>query len=169
MIITAKGVVMIQLFTTGGTIAKMYDELSGNLIFDENHLEMMLDQSRCSVDLAIKPLFLKDSLDMNDSDRDIIFKAVTNSKHKKIIITHGTDTMVQTAELLSTINDKTIVLVGAMIPFAFKNSDALFNLGTAFGVVGSVGNGVFIAMNGKFFRWDEVTKDTKLGKFVTIS
>jgi L-asparaginase len=129
----------------------------------------MLDQSRCSIDLAIKPLFLKDSLDMDDGDRDIIFKAVTNSKYKKIIITHGTDTMVQTAKLLSTINDKTIVLVGAMIPFTFKNSDALFNLGSAFGAVDILKSGVYICMNGRVFKWDEVKKDRDLGKFVSIN
>jgi len=158
---------MIEIFTTGGTIAKVYDELSGDLIFDEFNLTKMLKRSRSGVK-TITPLFLKDSLDMDDIDREIIYQSVENSKYKKIIITHGTDTMVQSAKKLSTIKNKTIVLTGAMIPFSFKNSDALFNLGSAFSVVDILENGVYICMNGKCFKWDEVKKDTKVGKFISL-
>jgi L-asparaginase len=158
---------MIEIFTTGGTIAKVYDELSGDLIFDEFNLTKMLKRSRSGVK-TITPLFLKDSLDMDDIDREIIYQSVENSKYKKIIITHGTDTMVQSAKKLSTIKSKTIVLTGAMIPFSFKNSDALFNLGSAFSVVDILENGVYICMNGKCFKWDEVKKDTKVGKFISL-
>jgi len=160
---------MIVVFTTGGTISKRYDEISGELIFDKNHLQKILDQSRVYLDLNIKPLFLKDSLDMDDSDRETILEAVKNTNSKKIIITHGTDTMIESAKKLSIIKDKTIILTGAMIPFAFKNSDALFNLGSAFGAISIFDSGVYIAMNGKIFKWDEVLKDRVLGKFISIN
>jgi L-asparaginase len=159
---------MIEIFITGGTIAKRYDELSGELVFDDNHLVKILKDARVGTKVKLTPLFLKDSLDMDDIDREIIYQSVENSKHKKIIITHGTDTMVESAKKLSTIKDKTIVLTGAMIPFAFKNSDALFNLGSAFSVVDILENGVYICMNGKCFKWDEVKKDTKVGKFISL-
>ena len=157
---------MIEILITGGTIAKRYDEINGELIFDEEHLKKMLLQSRLNFKLKITKLFLKDSLDMDEDDRQMIYEAVNSSKSKKIIILHGTDTMVQTAFKLSTIAGKRIILTGAMIPYAFKNSDALFNLGTAFGAVWGSENGVFVAMNGTLFRWDEVQKDKKLGEFV---
>ncbi len=157
---------MIEIVQTGGTIAKRYDEISGELLFDEDNLKKMLSQSRVNSPLKISKLFLKDSLELDENDRQMIFDAVNSSKIKKIIILHGTDTMVETAYKLSTISDKRVVLTGAMIPYAFKNSDALFNLGTAFGAVEKDENGVFIAMNGRVFRWDEVKKDKKLGEFV---
>jgi L-asparaginase len=159
---------MIQIITTGGTIAKRYDEISGELVFDENHLEKILDQSRVEVDLTIKSLFLKDSLEMDEDDREIILDAVKSTSFKNIIITHGTDTMIESAKKLSTIKDKTIILTGAMIPFSFKNSDALFNVGSAFGAIEVLRNGVYVVMNGKVFDFDKVKKDKKLGKFVTI-
>jgi L-asparaginase len=157
---------MIKVFTTGGTIAKRYDEITGRLIFDEAHLEKILGQGRCEAVLSIEPLMLKDSLDMTREDREAIFKQVEESKEKYIMITHGTDTMVETAQKLSTIQNKSIVLVGAMIPYAFKNSDALFNVGCALGALSSLDVGVYIVMNGKVFAWDGVKKDKKKGVFI---
>jgi len=159
-------VALIEILITGGTIAKSYDEISGELIFDEEHLKKMILQSRVNFKPKITKLFLKDSLDMDEDDRQMIYEAVNSSSSKKIIILHGTDTMVQTASKLSTITGKRIILTGAMIPYAFKNSDALFNLGSAFGAIGTNESGVFILMNGTTFKWDEVKKDKKLGEFV---
>ncbi len=157
---------MIKVLTTGGTIAKKYNEITGELAFDTGHLEKMLGQGRCEADLHITPLMMKDSLEMTTEDRDTIFHAVVQSQEKYIMITHGTDTMVETAQKLSSIKDKTIVLVGAMIPYAFKKSDALFNIGCALGAVQSLESGVYVVMNGKVFAWDRVRKDRVRGVFV---
>jgi L-asparaginase len=156
---------MIKVFTTGGTIAKIYDEISGDLHFDAGHLEKMLGQGRSKADLQIEPLMMKDSLQMSEKDREVIYQAVQESKHVAIMITHGTDTMVETAKKLSTIKGKTIVLVGAMIPYAFKNSDALFNIGCALGALQCLDTGVYVVMNGKVFAWDGVVKDRVKGEF----
>jgi L-asparaginase len=155
----------IRVFTTGGTIAKKYDELTGELVFDDSHIEKMLKQGRCKAKLELTSLMLKDSLDMNDSDREEIFKACKTATEDKILITHGTDTMVKSAEKLSAIKDKTIVLTGAMIPYAFKNSDGVFNLGFALSAVQTLSCGVYICINGEIFNWDKVTKNTKKGYF----
>ena len=156
---------MISVLITGGTIAKRYDELSGELVFDEDHLNNMLDQARSDTMLDIKTLMLKDSLNLDDADRESIYDSVINTTNDKILITHGTDTMVQTAQKLSTIKKKTIVLFGAMIPYAFKKSDASFNLGFALCCVDLLDSGVYIAMNGKILNWDSVQKDKKIGRF----
>jgi L-asparaginase len=158
----------IELITTGGTIAKRYDEITGELVFDKEHIQKLLTQSRSTVDLNILPLMLKDSLDMDENDREILLKAAKKSSSKKILITHGTDTMTESAKKLSLITDKTIVLTGAMIPFAFKNSDALFNLGFALSSVQTLSHGVYICINGKIFTHDNVKKDRKRGIFETI-
>jgi len=157
---------MIRVLITGGTISKCYDELSGELHFDEKHFEKMFSQGRCEAKLHTQTLMLKDSLEMTDSDREAIYKAVKQSEEKAIMITHGTDTMVETATKLFGIQDKTIVLVGAMIPYAFKNSDALFNIGCALGAVSVLGEGVYVVMNGKVFQADSVMKDRAKGVFV---
>jgi len=159
---------LITILVTGGTISKSYDEISGELIFDEDSIKKMLSQSRVD-GIEIEYLFFKDSLDLSDSDRELIVKKVLHLKSDKIIITHGTDTMSKSAKKLSSIKNKTIILTGAMIPFAFKNSDALFNLGTAFGGISTLKEGVYIAMNGTIFSWDSVKKDKKMGRFVTKS
>jgi L-asparaginase len=160
---------MVEIFTTGGTIAKRYELHSGELIFDDKHIYKILKDSRVTTKVKVVPLFLKDSLDMDDIDREIIYQSVENSQCDKIIITHGTDTMVESAKKLSSIKNKTIVFTGAMIPFAFKNSDALFNFGSAFSVLDILEDGVYICMNGKCFKWDEVKKDKKRGKFVSLN
>ncbi len=157
---------MIKVLITGGTIAKRYDEISGELHFDEGHLEKILLQGRCMVALDIQKVMMKDSLELDDSDRQKVYDVVVASKEKAIMITHGTDTMIKTAQKLSSIKDKIIVLVGAMIPYAFKNSDALFNVGCAFGVVSVLDSGVYVVMNGKVFAWDRVLKDKQNGVFI---
>ena len=156
----------IKVLITGGTIAKRYDEISGELLFDAEHFEKMLKQGRCEANLNIETIMMKDSLEIDDWDRESIYNTVVSAKDKAIMIIHGTDTMVQTAVKLATIKGKTIVLVGAMIPYAFKNSDALFNIGCALGAVSVLGEGVFVVMNGKVFKWDEVVKDKVAGVFV---
>lgn len=157
----------IKVLITGGTIAKRYDEISGELHFDEAHFEKMLQQGRCEADLNIETLMMKDSLEMTDGDRETIYDAVVSTNEQAIMITHGTDTMVETAEKLATIKGKTIVLVGAMIPYVFKNSDALFNVGCALGAVSVLDEGVFVVMNGKVFAWEAVEKDRARGAFVS--
>ncbi len=158
----------IRLFSTGGTIAKRYDEISGELIFDKEHIEKMLLQGRCKVDIKISTLMLKDSLEMDDNDTNTILKEVKNCDENKIIITHGTDTMIQSAKKLSKIDDKTIIFTGSMIPYAFKNSDALFNIASAITAVQTLEFGVYICMNGRVFLADNVVKDKIRGVFLTI-
>jgi L-asparaginase len=157
----------IELFITGGTISKVYNELNGELFCNEQHINDMLTQARVKVDIKVTTLMLKDSLEMDDDDRQKIYQSCKDSKSSKIIITHGTDTMVDTAKKLSSIQDKLIVLTGAMIPYAFKNSDALFNMGVTFGAVDVLDKGVYICMNGQIFAWDSVEKNRQKGMFET--
>jgi len=157
----------IQFLITGGTIDKVYNELTGELEFDQTHIVDMLNRGRSMVETLSEVLFLKDSLDMTDKDRDLILSKCLKCDEDKIIITHGTDTMVETAKLLgSKIQDKVIVLFGSMIPYSINNSDALFNLGIALSAVQNNANGVYIAMNGKVFEANKVKKDKGLGIFV---
>jgi L-asparaginase len=155
----------IRLFSTGGTIAKRYDEISGTLVFDTEHIQKMLNQGRCTSSINTTTIMLKDSLEMDDNDRAIIFDACKDNLDSHIIITHGTDTMVETAQKLSTISNKTIVLTGAMIPYAFKNSDALFNLAFTISATSMLESGIYICMNGQIFLWDNVAKNKKEGYF----
>jgi len=156
----------IQFFITGGTIDKVYNELTGELEFDSTHIVDMLNRGRSMVDTTSEVLFLKDSLELSDKDRQLILSKCLECNDDKIIITHGTDTMVDTAKLLGEkIKDKTIVLFGSMIPYSVDNSDALFNLGVALGAVQNKDNGVYVAMNGKVFDFDKVTKNKEKGLF----
>ncbi len=157
----------IKVLITGGTIDKRYNPINGQLIFgDGSYIQDMLKDGRYGYDLSFETLFLKDSLDMNDGDREIIYQNIFSSEEDKIILTHGTDSMIQTASYLADNSlDKTIILVGAMVPYKFKNSDALFNLGTAFGAIKILEQGIYIAMNGEIFRWNEVYKNVDLGFF----
>ncbi len=160
---------MIKLFITGGTLDKYYNELTGNLNFSETRLPVMLIQARCRVKLDVQQLMLKDSLEMVGEDRELIKQACTSSCTSQIIITHGTDTMVETARYLQALSsNKTIVLTGAMIPYTISQSDALFNLGCAVTAVQLLPLGVYIAMNGKIFDGDKVSKDKQLGEFVPL-
>jgi L-asparaginase len=159
----------IKILVTGGTIDKVYNELTGELTFGTSNLDEMLERSRSTVGINTEVLFLKDSLDMNDEDRGLILSKCLECSEDRVMITHGTDTMVETAQLLGNkIKDKTIVLFGSMIPYSINNSDALFNLGTALSVVQNKTNGVYIAMNGQVFDFDKVEKNKALGIFENI-
>jgi L-asparaginase len=156
----------IRIYITGGTFDKEYNELQGILFFKDTHLPEMLRLGRCKVDVEIRTLMMMDSLDMGDEDRKIILEHCQKCSEDKIVITHGTDTMVETAKQLgSAIQDKTIVLTGAMIPYKFGSSDGLFNLGSALGFVQTLPRGVYVAMNGKYFHWNNVQKNRKTGEF----
>lgn len=156
----------IRIFVTGGTFDKEYNELKGTLYFKDTHLPEMLNLGRCKLDFEIRTLMMIDSLDMTDDDRQIILDNCRKCDSERIIITHGTDTLETTARLLGqTIKDKTIVLTGAMIPYKFGSSDGLFNLGSALAFVQSLPHGVYIAMNGRYFPWDKVRKNSKTGVF----
>lgn len=159
----------IKILVTGGTLDKVYNELTGELTFGTSNLDEMLERSRSTVGINTEVLFLKDSLDMNDEDRGLILSKCLECSEDRVMITHGTDTMVETAQLLGNkIKDKTIVLFGSMIPYSINNSDALFNLGAALSVVQNKTNGVYIAMNGQVFDFDKVEKNKALGIFENI-
>jgi L-asparaginase len=159
----------IQVFITGGTFDKEYNEVNGSLFFKETHLHEMLDLGRSKLDLSITTLMMKDSLDFEDSDRHLIAKACNNSIADKILITHGTDTMTLTATYLAEqCPQKTIVLTGAMVPYKFGSSDGLFNLGSASAFVQVLPIGVYIAMNGKIFEANKVIKNKDKGEFESI-
>jgi L-asparaginase len=161
-----KGEEAIRILITGGTIDKEYDPLTGELIFAKSHLSNILNQVRCKARSVLEEVMLKDSLQMRSEDREEILKKCVDCIENRIIVTHGTDTMVETGRVLGTnVKGKTIVLVGAMIPYAFGASDALFNLGCAFAAVQALRQGVYITMNGKIFRWDNVIKNKESGEF----
>jgi len=160
---------VIKILITGGTFDKEYMELTGELIFKNTHVHEMLKLGRCGVEVKIRTLMMIDSLEMTEYHRNIILEKCRNSKEEKIIITHGTDSITETARLLvENVKDKTIVLTGAMIPYAFGSSDGLFNFGSALAFVQSLPHGVYIVMNGKYFNWDNVKKNKVTGKFEEI-
>ena len=162
---------MIQVYVTGGTFDKNYNYITGELYFKDTHLPGMFERGRCTLDIDVKTLMMIDSLEMTEDDRQIILHNCKRSKADKIVITHGTDTMVETARLISEadIKDKTIVLTGAMIPYAFGNSsDGFFNLGSALAFVQALPRGVYVVMNGRYFPWNEVRKNINTGYFERI-
>jgi L-asparaginase len=159
-------IMAIRIFITGGTFDKEYNELTGELFFKDSHLPEMLKLGRSNIDVDIRTLMMIDSLGMSNEDRDLITHHCETAKEDKIIITHGTDTMADTAKVLSgKIKNKTIVLTGAMIPYKFGSSDGLFNLGSALAFVQTLPPGVYIAMNGKYFHADNVRKNKQTGMF----
>mgnify|MGYP001290023623 FL=1 len=159
----------LRIFVTGGTFDKEYDEITGNLFFKKTHLREMLDLGRAKIDVNISTLMMKDSLEMDDNDRSLVVDNCSKTIESNIIITHGTDTMIDTATSIANAKlNKTIVLTGAMIPYKFGSSDGLFNLGAAIGFVQSLPNGVYIAMNGKYFHYDKVEKNKEIGEFIPI-
>ena len=161
---------MICIFITGGTFDKTYDEIKGRLSFGETHLSEMLRLGRSRVEVSTRTLMMIDSLEMTDVDRELIVRNCTQCDHPRIVVTHGTDTMVQTAAALAAgVTGKTIVLTGAMIPYAFGSSDGLFNLGSALSFAQVLPPGVYIAMNGTHFAWDKVRKNRETGVFETIA
>jgi len=160
---------VIRIFVTGGTFDKTYDEISGRLSFAETHLPEMLQLGRSRVAVSIRTLMMVDSLDMTDADREVIVRNCRQCEESRIVVTHGTDTMVETAVSLARgAGGKTIVLTGAMIPYAFGSSDGLFNLGSALSFAQTLPPGVYIAMNGQSFAWDQVRKNPATGVFETL-
>src|SRR3954469_15034780 len=160
---------MIRIFITGGTFDKTYDEIRGRLSFGDTHLAEMLRLGRSRVAVSARTLMMVDSLEMTDADRELIVRNCAQCAETRIVITHGTDTMVETAAALADgAPGKTIVLTGAMIPYAFGSSDGLFNLGSALSFVQVLPAGVYLAMNGKCFPWDRVRKNRERGEFEEI-
>ena len=161
---------MIRIFVTGGTFDKTYDEITGRLSFEDTHLPEMLGLGRSRVEVSVRTLMMIDSLDMTAADRDAIVRNCQQCAESCIVITHGTDTMVETAAALArAVTGRTIVLTGAMIPYAFGSSDGLFNLGSALSLVQVLPPGVYIAMNGRHFQWDKVRKNRETGAFEAIT
>ncbi len=157
---------VVRIFVTGGTFDKEYDELEGKLYFRDTHLHEMLALGRCKVKVDIRTLMMIDSLEMTEADREIILDNCIRCAEDQVVITHGTDTMEETARVLGKASiKKTIILTGAMIPFKFGSSDGLFNLGSALAFAQTLPEGVYIAMNGRYFRWDSVHKNKKTGEF----
>lgn len=156
----------IRIFVTGGTFDKEYDEINEKLFFKDTHLPEMLALGRSRVSVNIRTLMMIDSLNMTENERETIAQNVLKADEDKIVITHGTGTMTETARVLAEkVKDKTVVLVGAMIPYKFGSSDGLFNLGSALAFVQTLPAGVYISMNGRYFTWDNCRKNTKTGLF----
>jgi L-asparaginase len=157
----------IRILVTGGTFDKEYDELTGRLYFKDTHVPEMLHRGRCRVEVDVETVMMTDSLDLDDRGRAAIVRRCRESIETRIVVTHGTDTMVDTARALADagLDVKTIVLTGAMVPYAFGSSDGLFNLGSALSFAQVLPPGVYIAMNGQHFAWDKVRKNKAAGVF----
>jgi len=159
----------LRIIATGGTFDKHYNELNGVLGFADSHLPEVIKRSRMTIPVELEVVSLLDSLDMQDADRQRVLAACQGAQEKAIVIVHGTDTMRETAEVLGAVaTDKTIVFTGAMIPYEIANSDALFNFGFACGVAQVLPPGVYVAMNGNVFSWDNVTKNRAAGVFQAL-
>jgi L-asparaginase len=159
----------IRIFITGGTFDKEYNELNGQLYFKDSHLADLLEMGRSRVPVAIRTLMMVDSLEMTDEDRELIVHQCNNCDETQIVITHGTDTMTITAKALAqNVPGKTIILTGAMIPIKFGSSDGLFNLGSALAFAQALPAGVYVAMNGRYFHWDNVWKNKQTGVFEEV-
>src|SRR5262245_8046058 len=160
---------MLRVLVTGGTFDKTYDEIRGRLSFGDTHVPEMLRLGRSRVELTVETLMMIDSLDMSDDERAGIVARCAACAEQRIVVTHGTDTMVETASALAHgVTGKTVVLTGAMIPYAFGSSDGLFNLGSALSFAQVLPPGIYIAMNGQCFPWDRVRKNTQTGVFEAL-
>jgi L-asparaginase len=160
----------IRIFITGGTFDKEYNELNGQLYFKDSHLSDLLDMGRSKVPVQTRTLMMIDSLEMTDHDRELIAHQCNQCEEARIVITHGTDTMSDTAKVLAEkVTGKTIVLTGAMIPIKFGSSDGLFNLGSALAFAQTLPPGIYIAMNGRYFTWNNVRKNKETGMFEEIN
>ena len=160
----------IRIFITGGTFDKEYNELNGQLFFKDTHMPELLNLGRSRVDVQVRTLMMVDSLEMTDADRDLIADNCIKAQEDRIIITHGTDTMTESAVVLAAkIKNKTIVLTGAMIPYKFGSSDGLFNLGSALAFAQTLPYGIYVAMNGRYFNWDNVRKNKQTGEFEELN
>jgi L-asparaginase len=157
----------IRVLVTGGTFDKQYDELTGKLFFRDTHVPEMLGRGRCRLDVTVETVMMVDSLDLDSRGREAIVERCRAFDERALVITHGTDTMVETARALANadLDDRTIVLTGAMVPYAFGSSDGLFNLGSALSFAQVLPPGVYIAMNGQYFVWDRVRKNREDGIF----
>jgi L-asparaginase len=156
----------IRIFITGGTFDKEYNELNGELYFKDTHMQDLLEMGRCRLDTEIRTLMMIDSLEMTPEDRELIAHQCIQCDETQIVITHGTDTMSETARMLAQkVTGKTVVLFGAMIPIKFGSSDGLFNLGSALAFVQTLPPGIYVAMNGRYFNWDNVRKNKQTGRF----
>lgn len=159
----------VRIFITGGTFDKEYNELTGQLYFNDTHLHDLLEMGRSRVDTEIRTLMMVDSLEMTDEDRELIVHQCIHCDEDRIVLTHGTDTMAETAKVIAEkVTGKTIVLTGAMIPIKFGSSDGLFNLGSALAFAQSLPPGVYVAMNGRYFNWDNVRKNRQTGMFEEV-
>ena len=160
----------IRIFVTGGTFDKEYNEIKGQLFFKDSHLPEMLKLGRSRIDVDIRTLMMIDSLEMTDTDRELIARHCREAEETQIVITHGTDTMAETASRLAqSVTGKTVVLTGAMIPYKFGSSDGLFNLGSALAFVQTLPPGVYVAMNGRYFVAGNVRKNKQTGEFEELS
>lgn len=156
----------IRIFITGGTFDKEYNELTGQLYFKDTHMMELLEKGRNRMPVEVRTLMMIDSLEMTDHDRELIAHQCNQCEENQIVITHGTDTMSDTARLLAEkVKHKTIILTGAMIPIKFGSSDGLFNLGSALAFAQTLPPGVYVAMNGRYFHWNNVRKNTQTGMF----
>jgi len=160
----------LAILVTGGTFDKEYDELSGRLFFRDTHVVEMLRLGRSRLDIAVETVMMVDSLDMNDQSRATIVERCRARAERSLVVTHGTDTMVETAGALAAggLDGRTIVLTGAMVPYAFGSSDGLFNLGSALSFAQVLPPGVYVAMNGRHFAWDRVRKNRDTGSFEAV-
>jgi len=156
-----------RILVTGGTFDKQYDELTGRLFFQDTHVPEMLRRGRCRLEVEVETVMMIDSLDLDDRGRGAIVDRCRQAIEQALVVTHGTDTMVDTGRALAAarITGKTIVLTGAMVPFAFGSSDGLFNLGSALSFAQVLPAGVYVAMNGQYFDWDRVRKNRESGIF----
>ena len=155
-----------KIFITGGTFDKEYNEITGELYFKSSHMYELLELGHCRLDVDIETLMMVDSMEMSKTERNYIIQKCVEEPVQRIVITHGTDTMVETARMLAdAIQDKTIVLTGAMIPVKFGSSDGLFNMGSALSFVQALPLGIYIAMNGQIFNQENVKKNQKMGIF----
>jgi L-asparaginase len=160
----------IRILITGGTFDKEYNEINGELFFKDSHVPNMLVLGRSRVTIDVRTLMLIDSRDMVEEDRETIATNCLKAKEDKILITHGTDTMVETAAVIAKrVTNKTVVLTGAMIPYTFGSSDGMFNLGSALAFVQAMPPGVYVVMNGRCFNWDNVRKNKKTGEFEQLT
>ena len=157
----------IKVFTCGGTFEKVYNPISGELNFQDSCIPNILKRSRITAKVDFEELFFKDSLDMDNDDRLAIAHKIKIEPIKNIVVIHGTDTMVQTAQTIKehASQDKVVVMTGAMLPFSIKQSDAMFNFGGAFIAAQTSEPGIWISMNGHIFRSDDVEKNKMKGIF----
>ncbi len=159
----------VRIFVTGGTFDKEYNELNGELYFKNSHVSEMLVLGRSRIPVEVRTIMMVDSETIDDDDRELIAYHCLKARENRIVVTHGTDTIVETAKhIAAKVTDKTIVLTGAMVPYTFGSSDGMFNIGSALAYVEVLPHGVYIAMNGRYFDWNKVRKNKKIGKFEEI-